>query len=387
MLSDEEWSVILQYKDGKDEYLKAISVMILAFLSDEKTEGIKGEEDTTIYMLKLLKEAKQDSSRRKQGFSCTELIEGLNRLALNDSNKHVILENDGIELLMEFIMSEEPSEPEAAAQCLWTLAFDPSNSIQARLEKHVSTLEDVFKLCDNSKVKGGGHIMVSYAWDGGYGQETARRIAANLKSRGLKVWIDVDEMKGGVFDAMAEAVNNSYVFILCVSDKYRKSNNCRLEAKYAYQHGKLMIPVQVSASISSKSDWLRFLCSDSLYVDFTEGNNFRQRCEDLVEQISRLTRGEDTIDNAPLNSSVLSRQPPSASGWSPDDVNKWLRDNDLGRFSELFRQRDGSTILALKKLRREAPNFFYQCLWELDSKEKRDKLIAILKLTQALDSL
>lgn len=414
MLSDEEWSVILQYKDGKDEYLKAISVMILAFLSDEKTEGIKGEEDTTIYMLKLLKEAKQDSSRRKQGFSCTELIEGLNRLALNDSNKHVILENDGIELLMEFIMSEEPSEPEAAAQCLWTLAFDPLNSVQARLEKHVSTLEDVFKLCDSedmkkavngilrtlestnepssqvgidSKVKGGGHIMVSYAWDGGYGQETARRIAANLKSRGLKVWIDVDEMKGGVFDAMAEAVNNSYVFILCVSDKYRKSNNCRLEAKYAYQHGKLMIPVQVSASITSKSDWLRFLCSDSLYVDFTEGNNFRQRCEDLVEQINRLTRGEDTIDNAPSNSSVLSRQPPSASGWSPDDVNKWLRDNDLGRFSELFRQRDGSTILALKKLRREAPNFFYQCLWELDSKEKRDKLIAILKLTQALDSL
>lgn len=57
------------------------------------------------------------------------------------------------------------------------------------------------------------------------------------------------------------------------------------------------------------------------------------------------------------------------------------------RFSEMFRQCDGSTILALKKVRREAPDFFYQRLWELDSKEKRDKLIAILKLTQALDSL
>lgn len=50
-------------------------------------------------------------------------------------------------------MSKEPSEPEAAAQCLWTLAFDPSNSIQARLEKHVSTLEDVFKSCDSEDMK------------------------------------------------------------------------------------------------------------------------------------------------------------------------------------------------------------------------------------------
>lgn len=42
----EDLSVLLPYKEGNDEYLKAMSAMTFAFLSDEKTEGIQREKGT-----------------------------------------------------------------------------------------------------------------------------------------------------------------------------------------------------------------------------------------------------------------------------------------------------------------------------------------------------
>ncbi len=42
---------------------------------------------------------------------------------------------------------------------------------------------------------------------------------------------------------MAEAVENSSVFLMCVSEKYYLSPNCRLEAEYAIRLQKPIIPL------------------------------------------------------------------------------------------------------------------------------------------------
>lgn len=42
------------------------------------------------------------------------------------------------------------------------------------------------------------------------------------------MWIDVERMGGSTLSAMAEAVENAAVVLICMSEKYKESPNCRL---------------------------------------------------------------------------------------------------------------------------------------------------------------
>ena len=44
----------------------------------------------------------------------------------------------------------------------------------------------------------------------------------------LQVWVDYNDMKGKLRDAMASAVENSWVVLVCASLKYKDSTNCRM---------------------------------------------------------------------------------------------------------------------------------------------------------------
>ena len=49
----------------------------------------------------------------------------------------------------------------------------------------------------------------------------------SLQAEGYHVWIDVEQMGGSTLEAMAEAVENACVVIICVSEKYKLSPNAR----------------------------------------------------------------------------------------------------------------------------------------------------------------
>ena len=67
--------------------------------------------------------------------------------------------------------------------------------------------------------------MISYQW---HNQKTLIKIRDELKNKGYKVWMDIDNMKGSTLEAMAEAVEKASVVLLCSSQKYKNSPNCRL---------------------------------------------------------------------------------------------------------------------------------------------------------------
>ena len=54
-------------------------------------------------------------------------------------------------------------------------------------------------------------------------------------------------MKGSVIDAMSEAVEGAEVILYGVSEPYKESANCRMEAQYAMQRLELeaMIPLMM----------------------------------------------------------------------------------------------------------------------------------------------
>ena len=78
------------------------------------------------------------------------------------------------------------------------------------------------------------HVMLSYSWDD---QEMIARIAASLKTRQYNTWLDTEQMKGSLMDAMSDAVEGAEVVLYGVSKGYKESANCRLEANYAHQQG------------------------------------------------------------------------------------------------------------------------------------------------------
>ena len=66
--------------------------------------------------------------------------------------------------------------------------------------------------------------MLSYNW--GH-QPIIKQICSNLRNNGIKVWMDVDDMQGSTLQAMASAVEKANIVLVCYSQKYKNSDNCR----------------------------------------------------------------------------------------------------------------------------------------------------------------
>ena len=73
---------------------------------------------------------------------------------------------------------------------------------------------------------GAGHLMLSYQWDV---QPAVLRIAASMRTRGFRVWVDTEMMSGSTLDAMAAAVEGAHCVLICITERYKASANCRLE--------------------------------------------------------------------------------------------------------------------------------------------------------------
>jgi hypothetical protein len=68
------------------------------------------------------------------------------------------------------------------------------------------------------------HIMISYEWDA---KPLVLKVRDYLKVGGYRVWVDIDSMEGSTIHAMAEAVEKSAVVLMCMSHRYKESQNCR----------------------------------------------------------------------------------------------------------------------------------------------------------------
>ena len=55
------------------------------------------------------------------------------------------------------------------------------------------------------------------------------QISEALKAAGYPIWIDVDQMAAyeNVLEGMANAVEDAYLVLICFSEKYKESQNCR----------------------------------------------------------------------------------------------------------------------------------------------------------------
>ena len=85
------------------------------------------------------------------------------------------------------------------------------------------------------------NFFLSYAHEN---KNEVMKMLNHLTLANLTAWTDKDEMKQGSIDEhMMNGINNSQVFVACVSTKYKDSENCKKEFNYALARKKDIVYV------------------------------------------------------------------------------------------------------------------------------------------------
>ncbi|XP_057299481.1 uncharacterized protein LOC130630100 [Hydractinia symbiolongicarpus] len=158
------------------------------------------------------------------------------------------------------------------------------------IEKITETSELV-RMATKSPVNGSDvekkDVMLSYQWNH---QKEVIEIKNYLENTGkLKVWMDIQDMHGGMNARMAEAVDNSTVIVFCMSEAYANSRNCRKEYRYADFQAKDIIPIKMETSFSpTLVPELSIIICNQLYYDFGSDEKLKKELPNLLNAIKKL---------------------------------------------------------------------------------------------------
>ncbi len=106
-------------------------------------------------------------------------------------------------------------------------------------------------------------IMISYCHRN---KDLCHAIYDRLTKDGFRVWLDRENMYGSPMDAMAHAIENSQYVLVCMSEAYKQSPCCQLEANYAFQRRCPLIPLVVTPRYKPDG-WLGIITSGKIYID------------------------------------------------------------------------------------------------------------------------
>jgi hypothetical protein len=202
-------------------------------------------------------------------------------------------------------------------------------------------------------------------------------------------------MQGSSLEAMADAIENSHCVLMCMTEAYKQSTNCRAEAEYAFQLKKPIVPLIMQKSYKP-TGWLGIILGVRIFVDFTKYDHaecvkrllkelnavFGSRKEtNLTEQECRIeTRTIEMPVMAQMNEPEVIAFPESrivhlnqtrtenkpvneASSWNQEQVENWIREKT---FSELIVKNvcpcDGSLLEQYYIMSQSTPEFFFKSL-------------------------
>ncbi|CAF2603423.1 unnamed protein product [Rotaria sp. Silwood2] len=106
-------------------------------------------------------------------------------------------------------------------------------------------------------------IMLSYSHRN---KDLCYAIYDRLIKDGFRVWIDRENMHGSPMDAMAHAIESCQYVLVCMSEEYKQSPCCQLEAQYAFQKRRPLIPL-IMTSRYKPDGWLGIIVSGKIYID------------------------------------------------------------------------------------------------------------------------
>ncbi|KAJ3326875.1 hypothetical protein HDU76_012553 [Blyttiomyces sp. JEL0837] len=165
-------------------------------------------------------------------------------------------------------------------------------------------------------------VMISYDW--GQGKPLALEIDRKLQEKNFKVWFDEREMRGNMYERMAEGVMKSKVITAILTIGYTQSQNCKYEISYAATNKKPIKPARfLQKDETLPPSCVALITSGLLYYDFGNAINDPQKFNTVFESLCHDIR--KSIEE--LQDGILATTPPPST--SSDPLVEWLKPIDF----------------------------------------------------------
>lgn len=153
-------------------------------------------------------------------------------------------------------------------------------------------------------------IMISYSHSD---KRLCHQVFEQLIKDGFRVWIDRENMHGATMTAMADAIENSNIVLICMSNAYKQSVYCQSEAHYAFEKRRHLIPLMMEAHYKPDG-WLGIMVSGKIYVDFlkTQFNSAYEILKNEISQYGQQNTNQITTnikEKYQKNNSVITTEP------------------------------------------------------------------------------
>ena len=174
-------------------------------------------------------------------------MDSLYSFAVSDDIKYLLYKNfDMRDVLRKIIYNGNKDERESAFKLLYQLCFDDKISTDIKEDtklydliqktENSKTCKRILMVIDNkfnnkkeNKNLQKKHIMISY---NSKSREFCLELKKELERSGKKVWIDVENIDGSSLYSISKAIEEAECVLVCMSEKYKLSANCRAEAEY-----------------------------------------------------------------------------------------------------------------------------------------------------------
>ncbi|CAF1504822.1 unnamed protein product [Adineta ricciae] len=427
-------------------FLRGISYLTLAYIiREDERIYLTNSNESIPYLVDLLSRAVTNHERRSNGLETRELCKGLSKLSVADNNKHKIsAEGKLLDSLLNMLEQHTNTQEQISACILiWSLAFDPNVRKVYHDHKRLNEiLHNIAQTASNDELRrsasgclctlmGGPkppaskasptektdrNVMISYNHDN---KQLSKQIKEHLVADGYNVWIDLEKMHGNLLDAMSDAIENSSIFLMCYTEKYKDSPSCRLECEYAYQRKKHIVPLLFQPNYKPDG-WLGIIVGTRVYVNFAKKPFETAYSETLSELQALNTRTEKKPTISPpnkpappppepprsaptqtaaatavANETLASRTSPppntlvhlmsqfrmdkasepmpisvtTLEKMSLKDTQHLLGEHGLDKFLPMFVDIDGPKLLKLFEIKHKAPQCYYMLI-----KEKLDQM-------------
>jgi hypothetical protein len=133
-------------------------------------------------------------------------------------------------------------------------------------------------------------VMISYHQKS-TGQH-AQVLVQLFKKHKFNVWVDYENMKGDIQEAMAEAVQSSDIIVVLVSIGYKESANCRMECQYAMKQNKPLLFLVCEDSYKSPTGWLGLIMGQRMWVGVFSPAMVENKADEVIRRLDETLKGE-----------------------------------------------------------------------------------------------
>ncbi|KAI9206043.1 uncharacterized protein BJ171DRAFT_597727 [Polychytrium aggregatum] len=148
------------------------------------------------------------------------------------------------------------------------------------------------------------YVFLSYSWST---QSFVIRVNAELQLRGFQTWMDLDQMRGQIYDQMATGIDGSKGIVSFINNKYVESDNCRGELTYARIKRKPIIATWIQTDLALQKSWIgpvvatrvgEVHVNDADKIASAEFDQFIKRLVDYIQNILGLLPSQhgDVLD-------------------------------------------------------------------------------------------